>query len=252
MIKPSVCAGDDVLKSVAMKMKPFGEGRQLRVLLSEGVPLTRSILRLNNVPGPESGVVPSFENADTRRILIGPGPARTFPATVQPLAVSPAASTIGLEKDTTVESKVKSPWKPTYSKPGSMVVTVTGSKITVEIGTEMSKVSIGSETVGGVGEGVGVSVGVGEAVATGVGVSVGVGEAVAAGVGVSVGVGDAVGAGVGVSVGIGDAVGAGVGVSVGVGEAVGAGVGVSVGVGVGLDVGEGVGVAAVIVAEPSV
>ena len=113
VIRPSVCTGEAVLRSSAIKMKLFGDGRQLSAVLSEGVLLTRSILRLNNVPGPESGVVPSFEKADTRRILIGPGPGKTFPATVQPLAVSPAAWTTGLEKVTTVESKVKSPWKPT-------------------------------------------------------------------------------------------------------------------------------------------
>ena len=95
-----------------MKMKSSGGGRQVRVVLAPGVLLTRSIRRLNNVPDPDSGVTPSLVNAETRRILIGPGPGKTFPATVQLLAVSPAAWTTGVAKLTTVESKLKSPWKP--------------------------------------------------------------------------------------------------------------------------------------------
>ena len=95
-----------------MKMKSSGEGRQVRVVITPGVLLTRSMRRLNSVPEPVSGVTPSFTKAETRRILIGPGPGKTFPATVQLLAVSPAGWTTGLEKLTTVESKLKSPWKP--------------------------------------------------------------------------------------------------------------------------------------------
>ena len=95
-----------------MKMKSSGAGRQTNVVLSPAVSLTRSILRLKSVPGPDSGVIPSFTNAETRKIRIGPEPGKTFPETVHPVAVNPAPTTGGLEKLTTVESKEKSPWKP--------------------------------------------------------------------------------------------------------------------------------------------
>ena len=62
-----------------------------------------------------------------------------------------------------------------------MSVVVTGSMIMVEIGTETSKLAIGSDTVIGPGEAVGVAV----AVAVGVGLAVAV--AVAVGVGEGVG-----------------------------------------------------------------
>ena len=55
----------------------------------------------------------SFEKADTRNVLIGPGPGSTFPETFQLPPVSPEFCTGGLEKVATVSSKVKSPWKPT-------------------------------------------------------------------------------------------------------------------------------------------
>ena len=48
---------------------------------------------------------------------------------------------------TTVSSKVKSPWNPTKFRAGSIVVVVTGSGITVLMGTEGSKVTIGNDTV---------------------------------------------------------------------------------------------------------
>ena len=70
---------------------------------------------------------------------------------------------------------------------GSIRVVMTGSMITVELGTELSKVAIGRATVIGIGVPVGVAVGVAVAVA----VAVGVGDAVA--VAVAVGVGDGVG-----------------------------------------------------------
>ena len=68
-----------------------------------------------------------------------------------------------------------------------MRVVMTGSMITVELGTELSKVAIGRATV--------IGIGVPVAVAVGVGVGVGVGGTVAVGVGgtVAVGVGDGVG-----------------------------------------------------------
>ena len=99
-----------------MKIKLFGSGFQTNVLVSPGVLLTLSILRLNSVPTPFSGVK-SFEKADMRRVFIVPGPLlRTFPDTFQLTAVSPDAC-VGpgetVRKVTTAESKRKSPWKPT-------------------------------------------------------------------------------------------------------------------------------------------
>ena len=96
--------------------------------------LTLSILSSNRVPGPpDSPVAPSFEVPMKRSVLIGPGPGRMAPVTVQPMVVtvSPAACTGTVAKVTTVESKVKSPWKPMYccGPPivvGSMSVVVTG------------------------------------------------------------------------------------------------------------------------------
>ena len=54
-----------------------------------------------------------MEKAETRSVLIGPGPGRIFPDTFQLVPVSPAGSVNGLEKVTTLWSKVKSAWKPT-------------------------------------------------------------------------------------------------------------------------------------------
>ena len=54
-----------------------------------------------------------------------------------------------------------------------MIVVTTGSMITVAMGTELSKVSIGRDTVTGVGVPPGVGVGVGVGVGAGVGVGVG-------------------------------------------------------------------------------
>ena len=60
---------------------------------------------------------------------------------------------------------------------GSIRVVMTGSMITVELGTELSKVAIGRATV----------IGIGVPVAVAVGVGVGVGGTVAVGVGDGVG-----------------------------------------------------------------
>ena len=66
--------------------------------------LTRSILRLNSVPIPFSGVK-SSEKAEMRNVLIVPGPVlRMFEETFQLLLVSPAASTCGVAKPTIAES----------------------------------------------------------------------------------------------------------------------------------------------------
>ena len=96
-----------------MKTKLAGAGAQAKGLVSPGVLLTLSILRLKSSPDPFSGVA-STEKADRRRILaFGPVPSRMFAETFQLAAVSPAAATNGGEKVTIVESKVKFPWKPT-------------------------------------------------------------------------------------------------------------------------------------------
>ena len=80
-----------------------GSGFQTNGLVAPGVLLTLTILRLNNVPDPFSGMK-SFEMAERRAVLSGPGPGRRFRAMFQLLAVSPAPCTNGDEKLTTVES----------------------------------------------------------------------------------------------------------------------------------------------------
>ena len=92
-------------------MKLSGSAAQTNGLVSPGVLLTLSILRLKSGPDPFNGVK-SSEKAETRSVLIGPGPGKTLPDTTQLLAVSPADETGGLWKVTMVSSKVKSPWKP--------------------------------------------------------------------------------------------------------------------------------------------
>src|SRR4029077_15605527 len=96
----------------SMKKKLSGGGAQVSAVFAFGVLLTLVMFRLNRVPEPDSGVK-SFEMADMRRVLIGPGPARTMPAAFQLLPVSPALDTGVLWKVTTVSSKVKSPWNAT-------------------------------------------------------------------------------------------------------------------------------------------
>ena len=102
--------GVAVPRLASMKIKLFGSACQISGVVAPGVLLTRSILRVNNVPDPFSGVK-SFEKADMRRVLI-PEPGRMLPETFQLTPVSPAPATTGLEKVQTVSSKVKSPWKP--------------------------------------------------------------------------------------------------------------------------------------------
>jgi hypothetical protein len=114
VIRPlGVEAGACDSRSVSMKIKLLGSGFQTNGLIAPGVLLTLTILRLNNVPDPFSGVM-SFEKAEMRRVLIVPGPVlRMAAATFELLAaVSPAAATGGLAKLTTAESKVKSPCMP--------------------------------------------------------------------------------------------------------------------------------------------
>ena len=85
----------------------FGSACQVKALEAPGLPLTRSILKLNKVPDPLSGVK-SSEKADTRSTLVGPVPGRILPETFQLLEVSPAGATNGEEKVRTVSSKEKS------------------------------------------------------------------------------------------------------------------------------------------------
>ena len=89
----------------------------------------------------------SFEKADTRRILNWPVPI-TFPETFQLLAVSPAG-TVGVVvvKEMTFESKRKSPWNPTRFWAALIWVVLTGLRRIVVLGTEVSIVSIGRDTV---------------------------------------------------------------------------------------------------------
>ena len=74
-----------------MKMNWSGAAAQVNGVLS-AARLTRFILSSNSVPDPESGWK-SFEKADTRSVLIGPGPGSTFPDTFQLPPVSPAFCT---------------------------------------------------------------------------------------------------------------------------------------------------------------
>src|ERR1700730_5458318 len=97
-----------------MKIKLSGAAAQTNgLIVSGGLLLNLSNLRLNRAPDPFSAVK-SSEKADIRRVLSVPGPVlRMFEETFQLVAVSPAASTCGVAKSTTAESKVKSPWNPT-------------------------------------------------------------------------------------------------------------------------------------------
>ena len=112
VIEPLFCCGEVEFRSVSMKMKSSGDGRQVSAVLSLGFELTRTIRRLNSVPAPDNGVLPSLTKAEMRSVLIGPGPGNTLPETVHPVPVNPAPWTGGVEKFTTFESKVKSPWNP--------------------------------------------------------------------------------------------------------------------------------------------
>ena len=94
-----------------MKIKLFGSAAQTNGLIVPGVLLVLSILKLNSVPDPFSGVK-SCEKADMRRVRIGPVHGRMLAETFQLLAVSPAPCTYGDEKVQTVSSKVNTPWKP--------------------------------------------------------------------------------------------------------------------------------------------
>ena len=91
-----------------------GAGCQVNGVEAPGVLLTLSILNSNNVPAPFNGTK-VFMKADMRRIRTPVGGfGRMLAETFQfESLVSPALWTCGVAKVTTLESKVKSPWKPT-------------------------------------------------------------------------------------------------------------------------------------------
>ena len=98
-----------------MKMNslPDETGAQTNGVKAPGVLLARSILSSNSVPEPFSGTK-VLEKADIRRVLIVLEVARMFAETFQfGSLVSPALWARVVSKVTTVESKLKSPWKPT-------------------------------------------------------------------------------------------------------------------------------------------
>src|SRR5215831_15552106 len=103
MLPGGMLQGECEFRSASMKIKSFGDAAQVSAVLAPGVLLTRVMFRLNKVPEPESGVK-SFENAEIRRVLIGPPPGKTLPETFQFVAVSPALATGGFWKVTTVSS----------------------------------------------------------------------------------------------------------------------------------------------------
>ena len=86
---------------MSINSKSFGNAAQISGDWSPGVLLTRSIRMLNRIPEPLSGVTPSLEKAETRKVRNDPGPGNVLAETVQPLPVSPAAAAGGVEKLTT-------------------------------------------------------------------------------------------------------------------------------------------------------
>ena len=78
MLPGGVLPGAWVSRLASMKIKLSGGAAQVSAVLAPGVLLTLVMFRLNRVPEPDSGVK-SFEKADMRSVLIGPGPGRTLP-----------------------------------------------------------------------------------------------------------------------------------------------------------------------------
>ncbi len=81
-------SGACILRFVSIKKKLSGDGRQLNCVVRL-VEATLSNRSSNRVPDPDNGVK-SFEYAEIRSVLIGPGPAKIFPATFQLPFVIPA------------------------------------------------------------------------------------------------------------------------------------------------------------------
>jgi hypothetical protein len=112
VILPSTAFAGAVLRSASIKKKLSGTGAQSKGLTAPDVLPTRSILSSKRVPLPDNPAK-SLAKAEMRKVRIAPEPGRTLAATFQFPLVTPAFWTGGLEKLTMVESKVKSPWKPT-------------------------------------------------------------------------------------------------------------------------------------------
>jgi hypothetical protein len=72
VMRPLTRLGSCSSRLSSMKIKLSGAGFQTNGLIAPGVLLTRSILRLNNVPIPFNGVK-SSEKAEIRKVLIVPG-----------------------------------------------------------------------------------------------------------------------------------------------------------------------------------
>ena len=83
-VVPGVCSW----RSASMKVKLLGGAAQSNREPPAAL-LSRFNLNSNKVPDPERGVK-SFEQADTRSVLIGPVPGSTFPDTFQLPPVIPA------------------------------------------------------------------------------------------------------------------------------------------------------------------
>ena len=116
VIIPLFCGeADHAFRSVSINSKSFGTALQVNAVLCPGTELTRFQWMTKSDPAPLRGVMPSFERADTRKVLIVPGPEfRTLPLTVHPLAVR-LPGTIAFEDGVgaaIAESKVKSAWNP--------------------------------------------------------------------------------------------------------------------------------------------
>src|ERR1700675_257509 len=73
VMRPLFCVGTCEFRSASMKRKLCGSAAQTNGVVLPGVPLTLSILRLNSVPEQDS-VMKWSEKANTRVVLIGPGP----------------------------------------------------------------------------------------------------------------------------------------------------------------------------------
>jgi hypothetical protein len=140
VISPLFCWGECEFKSLSMYSKSLGNARQVNGVEAPGVELTRFQWMTKSDPEPFNGVTPLFTKAETRNVLIVPGPVfKMLPLIVHPLPVSPAGPTgppAGLGS-ATAESKVRSPWNPMKqvelsaqfpppSKVGVMVVVMTG------------------------------------------------------------------------------------------------------------------------------
>jgi hypothetical protein len=96
MLPGGVLLGALMSRLLSMNMKSLGGAAQISGVLAPGVLLIRIAFKVNNVPAPLNGVMPSFEKADIRTVLVVPGPVfKTLPDTVQLSAVRPAAASGG-------------------------------------------------------------------------------------------------------------------------------------------------------------